>query len=181
MARVPYVSREEMDPEGQQIYDTIREDRNATEVGRQFRALLNSPKAAGFLTSLGTQLRFNSTMPDNLKELAIIMLARHWNSDLEWTGHSVMAKNAGLSDETIEKVRTYKAGELAGDEAVIVKFVFEMLHDKILTDESFDAAQKILGDRGVVELALTVGYYCAINLAQIALKPEMEPGRVSTL
>jgi len=181
MARVPYVSREELDAEGQQIYDTIREDRNAAEVGRQFRALLNSPKAAGFLTSLGTQLRFNSTMPDNLKELAIIMLARHWNSDLEWTGHSVMAKNAGLSDETIEKVRTYKAGELTGEEAVIVKFVVEMLHDKNLTDGSFNAAQKILGDRGVVELALTVGYYCAINLAQIALKPEMEPGRASTL
>ena len=33
MARVPYVSRDEMDAEGQQIYDTIREDRNAAEVG----------------------------------------------------------------------------------------------------------------------------------------------------
>ena len=181
MARVPYVSRDEMDAEGQQIYDTIREDRNAAEVGLQFRALLNSPKAAGFLTSLGTQLRFNSTMPDNLKELAIIMLAREWNSDLEWTGHSVMAKNAGLSADSIEKVRTWKATELVGDEAVIVKFVNEMLHDKNVSDETFAATHNILGDRATVELALTVGYYCAIDLAQIALRPEMEPGRVSTL
>ena len=181
MARVPYVSRDQLDTEGQQIYDTIRQDRNSAEVGLQFRALLNSPKAAGYLTSVGTQLRFNSTMPDNLKELAIILLAREWNSGMEWTGHSVGAKNAGVSDESIEKVRTWKAEELTGDEAIIVKFVFEMLHDKNLTDESFAAAHKILGDRGAVELALTVGYYCVINLAQIALKPEMEPGRVSTL
>ena len=181
MARVPYVSRDQLDAEGQKIYDTIREDRNAPEVGLQFRALLNSPKAAGFLTSLGTQLRFNSTMPDHLKELAIIMLARHWNSDLEWTGHAVMAKNAGLSDDSIEKVRTHRAGELTGDEAVIVKFVNQMLLDKEVTDETFAAAHAILGDRAVVELALTVGYYCAIDLAQIALRPEMEGGRVSTL
>jgi hypothetical protein len=30
-------------------------------------------------------------------------------------------------------------------------------------------------------LALTCSYYSAVSLAQIALKPEMEPGRVSTL
>ena len=47
MARVPYVAREELDAEGQEIYDRIRNDRNTDEVGLQFRAMLNSPKAAG--------------------------------------------------------------------------------------------------------------------------------------
>ena len=45
MARVPYVQRDELDAEGQEIYDRIRRDRNAPEVGLQFRALLHSPKA----------------------------------------------------------------------------------------------------------------------------------------
>ena len=52
MARVPYVDREEMDAEGQEIYDRIRRDRNADKVGLQFRALLNSPKAAGKTSTL---------------------------------------------------------------------------------------------------------------------------------
>ena len=47
MARVPYVDREDLDAEGQEIFDTIRRDRNSAEVGSQFRALLHSPKAAG--------------------------------------------------------------------------------------------------------------------------------------
>src|SRR5215213_2456220 len=84
MARVPYVEREQMDAEGQEIYDTIRRDRNAPQVGLQFRALLHSPKAAGFLTSMGAQLRFQSALPENLKEFAIVVLAREWNSDIEW-------------------------------------------------------------------------------------------------
>ena len=73
MVRVPYVDREQMDAEGQAIYDRIRSDRNADKVGLQFRALLNSPKAAGYLTSMGAELRFRSALPENLKEFAIIV------------------------------------------------------------------------------------------------------------
>ena len=39
----------------------------------------------------------------------------------------------------------------------------------------------LLGTQGVVDLALTCSYYTAVCLAQLVLKPEMEPGRVSTL
>src|SRR5262245_18899499 len=83
-ARVPYVERENLDAEGQEIYDRIRRDRNSPTVGLQFRALLNSPKASGHLTSMGAQLRFQSAMPENPKELAIILVAREFNSAIEW-------------------------------------------------------------------------------------------------
>jgi 4-carboxymuconolactone decarboxylase len=182
MARVPYVNREDLDVEGQKIYDQIRKDRGAPEVGRQFRALLNSPKAAGYLTSLGAQLRFHTSMPENLKELAIILVAREWNSGIEWTGHAVLAAKTGVSPESIEAIRTRCApAALTGEEATIARFVHEMLRYKQVSDETFAAAHAMLGDRGVVDLTLTVAYYSAVALAQIALKPEMEPGRVSTL
>ena len=181
MVRVRYVTREELDSEGQEIYDTIRRDRNSPEVGLQFRALLNNPKAAGYLTSMGASLRFQSTVPDNLKELAIILTAREWNSDIEWTGHAVAAARAGVSDESIEKIRTHKTDALAGDEAAVAKFVHEMIRDKAVSDGTYNAVKTALGDRGAVDLTLTVSYYSALALAQIALQLEMEEGRVSTL
>jgi 4-carboxymuconolactone decarboxylase len=163
MARVPYVNRDELDAEGQEIYDRIRRDRNASEVGLQFRALLHSPKATGYLTSLGAQLRFQSAMPESLKELAIILVAREWNSAIEWTGHAVLAARAGVSAESIEAIRTRQApAGLTEQEQVI-------------------AREQLLGTRGVVDLALTCSYYTAVCLAQLVLKPDMEPGRVSTL
>ena len=182
MARVPYVNRDDMDAEGQQIYDKIRQDRNSTEVGLQFRALLNSPQAAGYMTSMGAQLRFQSSVPDNLKEFTIILVAREWNSDIEWTGHAVLASRAGVSDASIESIRTRQTADgLTGQEAAIARFVLEMLRNKDVSDGTYAAAQNILGDRGVVDLTLTVAYYSALALAQIALKLDMEPGRVSTL
>ena len=182
MARVPYVDREQMDAEGQEIYDRIRRDRNSDKVGFQFRALLHSPKAAGYLTSMGAQLRFKSALPDNLKEFAIIVLAREWNSDIEWTAHSTLAAKAGVSAGSIEAIRTGKAlNALTDQEQVIARFVHQLLRDKNLKDETFAAAQKLLGTQGVVDLTLTCSYYTAINMAQIALKPQMEAGKSSTL
>src|SRR5262245_63476090 len=103
-ARVPYVEREQLNAEGQEIYDRIRRDRNVPNVSLQFRALLHSPKAAGYLTSMGAQLRFQSAMPENLKELAIILVAREFNSDIEWTAHAALAAKAGVSEASIEAI-----------------------------------------------------------------------------
>ena len=180
-ARVPYVSREELDSKGQEIYDQIRKDRNAAEVALQFRALLNNPLAAGHMTSMGAQLRFDSKVPEDLKELAIILVAREWNSDIEWTGHAVLAARAGVSDASIESIRTRRVEGLTEQETSIARFVHEMLQDKEVSDKTYSAVQSMLGDRGTVDLTLTVAYYSALALAQIALQLEMEPGRASTL
>ena len=182
MTRVPYVNREEMDAEGQEIYDRIRKDRDAPQVGLQFRALLHSPKAAGYLTSMGAQLRFQSAIPENLKEFAIIVVAREWNSDIEWTAHAALAAKAGVSAGSIEAVRTRRApAGLTAEEKIIAGFVLPLQQHKALSDEAFAAARKLLGTRGVVDLTLTCSYYTAINMAQVALEPEMEPGKQSTL
>jgi 4-carboxymuconolactone decarboxylase len=182
MARVPYVNREDLDGAGQEIYDRIRRDRNSETVGLQFRALLHNPQAAGFLTSMGAQLRFKSALPENLKEFAIIVVAREWNSDIEWTAHAALAAKAGVGAASIEAIRMGTSTDvLTENESVILRFVHQLLRDKNLTDEAFAAARALLGTRGVVDLTLTCSYYTAINMAQVALRPEMEPGRASTL
>jgi 4-carboxymuconolactone decarboxylase len=121
-------------------------------------------------------------MPDGLKELAIISVAREFDSGIEWTGHAVLAARAGISDADIESIRTGKTADvLTGQEAMVAKFVQELVRDKNVSYGTFGAVHDAFGDRGVVDLTLTVAYYSALALIQIALKLEMEPGRVSTL
>jgi len=171
-----------MDAEGKEIYDRICRDRNSDRVGLQFRALLHSPQATSYLTSMGAQLRFKSAIPENLKEFAIIIAAREWNSDIEWTAHAALAAKAGVSAASIEAIRTGKGlSALTPDEQVIARFVHQLMREKKVSDDVYAAADKLLGTRGMVDLTLTCGYYTAINMAQIALKSEMEPGKTSTL
>ena len=182
MARVPYVNYDDLDPAGREIYDRIRRDRNAKEVGFQFRAMLHSPEAAGHLTSMGAELRFKSAIPEELKELAIIVVAREWSSDIEWTAHAALAAKAGVAPEIIEGIRTGKSDvAFTEPQRTVVSFVQQLSRDKNVANETFAAAQQLLGTRGVVDLTLTCSYYTAINMAQMALKPEMEAGKVSTL
>jgi 4-carboxymuconolactone decarboxylase len=182
MARVPYVERKQLDAEGQVVYDKICRDRNIPRPGLQFRALMHDPKAAGYLNSLGAQLRYHSAMPENLKEVAVLAVSREWNSAMEWTAHAPLAAKAGVSSATIEAIRT--RGALSGlteQEQVITRFVHQLLRDKDVSDVTFSAAAKLLGTVGVVDLVLISGYYSALAIAQIALKPELEAGKVSTL
>ena len=135
-----------------------------------------------FLTSMGAQLRFKSALPESLKEFAIIVVAREWNSDIEWTAHAALAAKAGVGAASIEAIRTGASIDvLTEHERVILRFVHQLLRDKNLTDDAFSAAHTLLGTRGVVDLTLTCSYYTAINMAQVALRPDMEPGPVSTL
>jgi 4-carboxymuconolactone decarboxylase len=120
-------------------------------------------------------------MSDKIKELAIILVARDWNSDIEWTGHALLAARGGVSDQTIEGIRTHDLKCLPEDEKMIASFVQELLRQKEVSDDVFSEVHRMLGDEGIVDLTLTVCYYTAVSLAQIALRPEMEEGRVSTL
>jgi len=182
MARVPYVERDELDAEGQGIYDQIAADRGRTEVGLQFRALLNSPKAAGHLTSVGAALRFNSSISEGLKELAISTVGREWDSEIIWSAHSPLAAQGGISDATLESVRTRKDPEsLTADEVTVTRFVHQLVKDKNISDDAFAAAKDLLGDQGVVDLSLIVSYYSGLAMLQIALELKLEPGRANTL
>jgi 4-carboxymuconolactone decarboxylase len=182
MARVPYVERDQLDAEGQAVYDKICRDRNIARPGLQFRALMHDPKATGYLNALGAQLRYHSAIPENLKEVAVLAVSREWNSAMEWTAHAPLAARAGVSSETIEVIRT--RGTLSGlteQEQLITRFVQQLLRDKELSDVTFNAAAQLLGTVGVVDLVLICSYYSALSIAQIALKPELEAGKVSTL
>ena len=50
----------------------------------------------------GASMRFHSSLPPKLNEMAIIITARHWTSQYEWYAHKSAAQRAGLSQSIIE-------------------------------------------------------------------------------
>lgn len=169
ITRVPYVKREDLDGEGREIYDRIRRDRNSERSASNSVRSCTTRRRQAFLTSMGAQLRFKSALPESLKEFAIIVVAREWSSDIEWTAHAALAAKAGVGAASIEAIRTGASIDvLTEDERVILRFVHQLLREKNLTDDAFAAAEVLLGTRGVVDLTLTCSYYAAINMAQVA-------------
>src|SRR5262249_969368 len=62
-----------------------------------FNALLRSPELADRAQKLGEWVRYRSSIPEALKEFAILITARHWSAQYEWHAHHAHAMKAGLA------------------------------------------------------------------------------------
>ena len=114
---------------------------------------------------LGAQLRFHSTVPGKLRELAIIITARYWTAQYEWTAHRRLAMQAGVSPAIADAIAAGKRpASLDPDESIVYNFCTELLHTKQVSDPTFKAAVDKLGERGVVELTALVGYYNFVSM-----------------
>src|SRR5690348_5153126 len=84
MSRIPYVRRQELEPEGQQLWDGIvngRSDLVLTAEGGlagPFNAFVTAPGAGRRLSALGAKLRFGTSIERRLSEIAIITIGARW-------------------------------------------------------------------------------------------------------
>lgn len=160
--RVPFItSRSKVPPEGRDHYDLIEDTRG--EVIGPFKPLLNSPEVAGRVAHLGTYIRYESSLPGDVRELAIITTARQFDAAFEWAAHEPIAREEGVRDETIELVAE-NAGlsEFPEAERQIVRVVRELLGAHAISDEAFAAIKERFGTQGVTELIATIGFYSMI-------------------
>jgi 4-carboxymuconolactone decarboxylase len=110
-------------------------------------------------------MRFHSTIPSKLNELAIIITARHWTSNYEWYAHRRAAQTAGLSQGIIDAIAAGKRPQsMAPDEEAVYDFVSELLTTKQVSDATFKAAKDRFGERGVVDLIGVSGYYQLVSM-----------------
>ena len=167
MARIATITKkEELGPEGQKVFDAIAQSRGV--VGGPWLALLHSPELALRTMHLGSYVRFESTLDHRLIEFTALVAARELDCKHEWAAHVNHAQKAGVALETIRLVHQKRGVEtFSSEDAQIVSFVREMIHNHRVSEPTFQAIYNRFGERGMVELTATVGYYamvaCTLN------------------
>ncbi len=130
-----------------------------------FNVLLRSPEMGDAAQKLGAQLRFHSSLPDKLRELAIITTGRYWGAEYEWYAHKRLALSAGVAQTTVDAIAAGKRPtSMSSDEEIVYNFCTELLNTKNVSDASFSAAKNRLGERGVVDLVGLMGYYHLVSM-----------------
>jgi len=134
-------------------------------LGGPFNVLLRSPEMGDQAQAFGASMRFLTSMPAKLRELAIIVTARYWTSHYEWQAHRRAAAQAGLSEAIITDIAAGKRpAALDAQETVIYNFATELLTTKKVSDATFAAAKRQLGERGVVDLIGLMGWYQMVSM-----------------
>jgi len=133
--------------------------------GGPFNVLLRSPEMGDLAQQFGASMRYHSSIPSKLNEMAIIITARHWTSQYEWSAHRRAAQTAGLSQSIIDAIAAGKRpASMAAEEEAVYNFVSELLTTKQVSDATFKAAKDKFGERGVVDLIGVSGYYQLVSM-----------------
>ena len=117
---------------------------------------------------LGSYVRFESSLDHKLIELAALATARELECKHEWNAHVNHAQKAGIPIETIRAIHQKKGPEhFSSEDAQIISYVQELLRTHRASEATFQALYGRLGEKGLVELTATVGYYamvaCTLN------------------
>ena len=145
-----------------------------------FNAWLRSPELADRLQKVGEYVRFQSSLPRRLNEFAILITARAWTAQYEWYAHHKMAMEAGLSAKIAADLAAGKRPRgMQEDERVVYDFCTELLTKRKVSDKTFDAAVRMFGEQGAVDLIGATGYYgivsMTLNVAEVALPAGEQP------
>ena len=180
-SRIPELDPADLNDEQTAIYEAVLASRG--NVWGPFRTWLHSPELADRAQKLGEFLRFQTSLHPRLSELAILVTARFWDCQLEWSLHEPLAREAELSPNVIDAIRLGQYPEFERpDEQQIYDFASELLYNRFVQDRTFVGVADELGDGGAVELASIIGYYgmvaMALNAFQVPLPAEVQAALV---
>lgn len=148
------------------------------------RAWLHSPELGRRAQKLGEFVRYDTSLPPVLSELAILVTARHWTSHFEWYAHKRDGLAAGIDPAVIDAIAERRTPDFADPTAKLVHdYTRLLLATGRVSDALHSEAVALLGERGVVDLVGIVGYYSLVALTLNAFdiglpageSPELKP------
>ncbi|MDX2205877.1 MAG: carboxymuconolactone decarboxylase family protein [Hyphomicrobiaceae bacterium] len=178
--RFPELTREAMTPAQAQMADAVLGGPRGRLVG-PFNAWLRSPDLGNRLQKVGEYIRFSSSLPARLNELAILIVARSWTSQFEWWAHHRFALEAGLDPQVAADIAAgRRPTTMQADEAILYDFATELRRDRRVGEATYEAMRRQFGEQAIVDVIAAMGYYdivsMTLNVAEVAVPAgEREP------
>ncbi|MFS4581780.1 carboxymuconolactone decarboxylase family protein [Phaeobacter sp. C3_T13_0] len=166
----------------QAVYDQIVSGPRGIIVG-PLRAALHNPVLADRWQELGKVLRFETSFPTRLNEVAILVTARRWNSVLEWAIHAGDAARAGLDMDIIDAIRVGQPPEFSDDTEAegIYEFARQLVQTGDVGTATYQAIVDRWGEVGAVELTAVIGYYSMVAMTLNVHRIPLPKGTEATL
>ncbi len=173
--RFRLIPLEELTPEQRVVADAIRSGARAAlknsaasrpgPLGGPFNVWLRSPGIGNLVQQLGAEIRFRSSLPSRLNELAILVTARHWTSQYEWFAHHRLALEGGLDPAIAQDIaQGRRPAKMGDDETIVYDFSRELHETQGVSDATYQAALDRFGERGIVDLISVNGFYTLVSM-----------------
>ncbi len=175
MARLtPITSKDQVAPDAHPIVDAITKSRGALQ--GPFSMFLHAPEVAGRVAHLGAYVRFEGDLDMRVRVLAAMTVARELDAVYVWGAQTGSARRQGVPESTISAIREKHTRGVPAEDAQIIDFTRRLLVEHRVDDATFAALKKRFGERGLIELTGSIGYYAMLAMTVNACELEAAPG-----
>jgi 4-carboxymuconolactone decarboxylase len=183
-SRVPLPNRDDLPAEAKELFDYFSDPNSASYVGLRGPGSIRlySPELLLRVNPASRYIRYESGIPEDVRELAILVTGRAFDSQFEWTAHEPAARKAGVPDDVIDVVKYRKPVEGAGlaeAHEVIITLGRQMWEERKVPPESYARAVKLFGPKMLVDISWLMGNYAwtaaLISIFDVQVHPEKEP------
>jgi 4-carboxymuconolactone decarboxylase len=162
MARIPPVTRDRVREDLRRIFDEVSSGPGGVGTG-PMSVLKYSPEMARRAIPLFQYVRNESSLPQKVRELAMLTTARATDCPYIWNAHVALGRQAGLSDALVNALRDRKPlPPIAVEEAVVITLGMEFFQTHRISQDTFDVALAQFGPQGLVELTTLMGFYAML-------------------
>jgi 4-carboxymuconolactone decarboxylase len=172
--RYPTLKPEQLSPEQKAYVEHLQKPprSNTTALSTPpFKVYMRSPELADKLEAVSDYVRWGTGLTPRLTELAIMITARQWTSQWIWRGHYRAAVRGGLDPSVGADIAAGKRPDkMKEDETILYNYAMEMYRDKAVSDATYAAAAKQFGEKGLIDLVATMGYYDTVAMTLITAK-----------
>ncbi|HEX9043259.1 MAG TPA: hypothetical protein VF838_19950 [Trebonia sp.] len=165
----------ELTPRQQEVSDAIAAKRGATR--GPFLIWLRSPELAEKVHALGAYCRFDSNINQRLRELSLLIAARHFDARYSWNAHHKKAIEAGVSAASVEELAGNEVPHFAhADEQLLYTLATQVLRDHFVDQATFDAALAEWGEPGLVDVIGCLGNFSMLAMLLNTFQVDLKPG-----
>ena len=170
MARLPYLDVDDLKDDDKEL---LKRPINL------FRQLTNSPGGARAFGGLGQYIRYKTTLDPRLKEMAIIQVGYLTRSEYEYTHHVRLGtEQFGVSDDDVRAITVESDGGDSGLpelDRTVLRSARAMVTDLKISDADFAILQSYLSNEHLVDLVLSIAFYCGVVRVLATLEIDNEP------
>jgi len=169
MARVPYLDTDDVAPEHRDLLETGL---------NLYRALGHAPDSARQFRELGMQIRYHMKLDPRLRELAILQVGYLSRAPYEYTHHIEIGRRVGVSDEDLRAIALESSGAVSALpvlDRMVLQAARELVAGPAMSADCYSELETLLGRECLVELVLTISFYCGVVRVLGALEIDVEP------
>ena len=181
MSRLSRIPDDEMTPEQQEEWESLLRQYTPKEdgqVGGPFDTWFRSPEMSRMMRRFGGFLWSRTSLDRGIVEFAIDVASVHWQSNYEWNAHGPRAVENGIPQSVMDElVAGGKPTTDRNDINVAYDVCVALLQNKALSQSLYDRAIAEFGERGLVELCGTIGFYTTVAFTLRAFDIEPAAGQ----